>query len=1135
MKTIIVPAAILVVMAMSRHLPYFNRRVHSASAATSSQVCVELEQLSVDLFDIVQNGRVDELQPFSGSKLLNRQNSKGTTLLHAAVQSKNIDMLQFLLKENIIPINAQDSNNETALHISVKIGNTEAMAMLLSRGADDTIKNSEGNPPLHLLVQKDDCCEQLSKFVQHPFDINVKGANNSSIFHSIVEHDNLEALQLIFQVIHTRKLSVEHCFSSQNAIGTTAIHLAAMKGAYKVLDFMLLKAKEYFASRFKEILCIPDGRLNTPLHTAIEHGHKAVIDVLLKHGASPVAIKGEKLPPFHLACIQNKMDIVVAMVDSFGDAILHCRDFTGATPLHNTARCLSDDLFLFVANNGSDPNTQDNNGNTPLHVSVIHGNALRVQTLLDKGADPLIENKYGYNAFQVSIITHRLEALKVLANSEHAKTLRLAIDRNGHCPVHLALHHKFSQSLPILVSLLMSTTGSEIDSKLVTSKDGDGNYILHTAAKTGHVDSLRYLLSLSSSRYLLNGLNNKGFTPLHFAAQSECSDSVLELTDHGAIEQKSYSGDTPFMVACCQGNLETAKILNRISPYSKNEVNDDGDSALHLAARSKNVDIVIFCLDLGIDVVLNRSNESFFDIILLNSDAETAIAVLKHKRFEECIKTCCPDRPNPVLRIIELIPEAFQVVLDRCVTYSPLPSEHPDYSEEYNFKYLTLANQALPPSTHDEGKVGRSNDLKRQLSTEKIMRKENQYAVLNHLIKYKHKGYLVHPLIDTFLKLKWRRYATPYHVFRFLLFLLLATFLSVFVLVIPLTISSETIGDVIANVSSGDASDEVDFKPIIFRFLTLGLCFVNLLMWLFDLNASGLKCLKHAIAESTVWMYGLSLLFIFVFVIPWHGLNSPYFNEVGAIAIFLVWCTVALLLKPFDAVGTFISMMLTVTRNVLGVLMIAVVFILALAFPLYILVGTVEDLTYTTIGMSLLSIIASLNGEIDYGTFARLETMPDFPYTVLTIMFVCALTVVMPIVIINLLIGLAVGDIASIQREAILSQRSVEVRALTKVDKIVPKFFFNKFILQQTYTLYPNKNLWLRASKIVSNLWYEVYSSSTTETNQDNEPTNKENQKKIMDLESKLLKLAHVQAQQSEALERMETMLQTLLQRKDCI
>ncbi len=138
----------------------------------------------------------------------------------------------------------------------------------------------------------------------------------------------------------------------------------------------------------------------------------------------------------------------------------------------------------------------------------------------------------------------------------------------------------------------------------------------------------------------------------------------------------------------------------------------------------------------------------------------------------------------------------------------------------------------------------------------------------------------------------------------------------------------------------------------------------------------------------------ITLLFTFIFVIPWRGLDILYW-EVGAIAVFFGWFTVAVFLQTFEVVGIFVTVMFKVTRNVIGVLLITIVMIFAFAFPLYILVGTVPDLTFTTIGMSLISILASLNGEIDYDTFVRLELLEGFPYTLLTL--VCVLTIIMPI------------------------------------------------------------------------------------------------------------------------------------------
>ena len=1112
-----------------------------------TQVFIEMDESSCDLFDIVQNNHLDQLKQFSGNRLLLQRNREGMSLLHAAVISNNLEALQFLLDENIIPINTQDKNKETSLHLSVKSGSTGTMTMLLKKGADNMIKNSDNNTPLHLLLQSDsESVEQLSEFLKHPVDISVNGANGSSIFHAIVENDNIEALRLIarLQVLDTAKYFYNNTFCLQNDFGMSAIHYASLRGAHKVLDFMLSKARESSDSHLKKVLCHLDKRLNTPLHIAVEHGHKGTVDILLKYKASPTAIEGNKLPPIHLACVQNKMDIAMAMVESFGVEVLLGLDSTGATPLHCCSKSVSEELFCFVVNNGSNLNAQDNNGNTPLHVSVVHGNAGRVEFLLAKGSDPTIQNKSGFNPFHLSILSRRREEFKALAKSQHAKRLSLLPDSQGYWPVHLALKHKFSQSIPTLVSLAMDSDSNFDDLNILAYKDKDGNSFLHTSAESMDVSSLKYLLSLRCSRYLLNCLNSEGLLPLHLAARSGFVASVRELVDHGAVEQISYNGDTPFMLACRHGHLETAKLLIEVSLINKNEVNNGGNSALHLAARSKNVDVILMCLDLGIEITLNNSRESFLDIILRDAVAETAIAILKHKRYEECINMYSPDLSHPILRIIETIPKAFQALLDQCMLCSPLQPEHPDYWEEYNFKYLTLDSGApsLSPQRDERPTEKRGSFLTSSCSTNEAeqpltvqMKKESQYAVLNHLIKYRHRTYLVHPLVNTFLNLKWRRYALPFHVFRFMLFLLLTIVLSIFILVTPLTAQSvETTANTTANYS-GEVSYGFNNSSIVFQFLTLVLCGVNFLVWLLDVYVKGLACVKYLLAESSVWMYGITLFFTFIFTIPWRGLDILYW-EFGAMAVFFGWFTVAVLLQTFEVVGIFITMMFKVTRNVVGVLLITIVMIFAFAFPLYILVGTVPELTFTTIGMSLFSILASLNAEIDYNTFVRLELMRQFPYTVLTIIVVCVLTIIMPIVVTNLLIGLAVGDIASIQKEAILSQRSVEVRTLTAIDKLIPKLYFKKFLQQQTYKLYPNKNIWLKFKRIIHNLWSEVDEledkNAVATTSQDSEQF-KDNRTKIWKLESTLSKIVVEQSQQKETLQRMEEMLRTLISQKE--
>ena len=1107
--------------------------------STNHHHCVSVEMSLADreslrdIFELVRTDNVEKLSSLGGSRQLLSLDESGSTLLHRAVDSQSLAVLQFLLDDGLISINAQDGNGDTPLHLAVRSGNAKAVTMVMERGADDTITNTSQDPPLHVLLRTKNCCELLPIFLKHPISIMVKGARDFTALHVIAEQDKIEALEIVWPVLCSRDSLSELKMYTRDTTGRSPLHIAAHRGSHRVLDFLISKAMECGASP-DHVLHLMDEGCYTPLHTAVDHGHKAVVDVLLKYGASPTTQRGDTLPPIHLACTQSKTDIVKEMVTVCGREILLSEDTHGATPLHCCAKSICDQLFSFVIEHGSDVNAQDNSGTTPLHSAAKQGSAWRVKFLLHKGADPLITNKRGYNPFHLSLIHHREEAMRVLTGSEHASVLSVTPDADGNYPVHLAVKHRVSQAVPTLLSLMSASDCS----KALEFQDAAGNNVLHAAAKYGDVTSVEYVLSQPCSRYLLNSLNSLGHTPLHLAAYSGVTASVRLLLDHGAIANKCHHGDTPFMLACLGGHLEAAALLLEASTVNKSAVNGSGDNALHLAARGKNIDVVLMCLDNGLPITLNKSSQSFFDLILGEGSVEMITGVLRHERWEECLDKCSPHLPHPVLRIIETAPEAYQVVLDRSLTHSAHSPESRDYWVEYRFKYITLDHTqhstplGVPLSNHSTTSIDilpESPVLDGAPPTQEVTHKgksHHSFSVLSHLIKLRHQTYLVHPLIATFLDQKWRRYARFYYTFRFVIFFLFSLFLSVFILTTPPPPQFPPVG----NVTASEDSEGFGTSSVVFRFLTIALALPNLIVWVLDLYILGLNALRHCVSELEVWAHGLTLVLTLIFTVPWEGLNILHW-EVGAVAVFLAWIKVALALQPFSVVGIFVTMLLTVTKNVFSVLVISFIVVCAFALPLYLLLATVPDFTYATIGTSLFSVLASLHAELDYRNFVLLDLTSQLGYPVLAFLFLCLATVVMPIVVINLLIGLAVGDIARIQREAVLSQRAVEVRALMALDSRLPTSLLNR-LSQQSCKHYPNKSVADKVTRAVRGLWSEFAESAANpgraEESRD-EPTHREHLKKLLEMEECVVRVELEQAHQQEALRRIEDMLKTLV------
>lgn len=89
----------------------------------------------------------------------------------------------------------------------------------------------------------------------------------------------------------------------------------------------------------------------TPLHVACNNGQDVVVDVLLQHkvGLNPLNNKGQT--PLHYAAFS-----------------------------HHGALCME-----LLVKAGADPNVQDSDGRTALHMTALHGFYLRTETLISHG------------------------------------------------------------------------------------------------------------------------------------------------------------------------------------------------------------------------------------------------------------------------------------------------------------------------------------------------------------------------------------------------------------------------------------------------------------------------------------------------------------------------------------------------------------------------------------------------------------------------------------------------------------------------------------------------------------------------------------------------------------------------------
>ena len=1018
---------------------------------------------------LAREGKLEEVKATieSFGLTLKEVNENRRTMLHAATETGQTEVMRYLIDSGI-NINATDEDGNTALHLAVLNNQSEAVCLLLESKADDTILNNNQDAPLHVLFRSQNK-DLIAAFLQYPsIELVIPGYRKRTPLHIIAETDNLEALELLHNSICLNKIfkeKVSFRLCAADADNLTPIHLAARTGSARALDSMMCKCMEHGYTP-DIVLSFLDEENSTPLHAAVDGGHFSVVEVLLKHGAVPTHIKADQPPPIHLACSQGKLDMVKVMLQHGGKGILQAHDQFGQTPLHRSAsglNCMG--VLSYLINEGVEVNSIDNQGRTPLTNAIFVGSLCAVRALIRHGADPLIKDSKGHNALHVAIDRRRKAIVGCLLDLPVAAKLVVDCDLQNRNPLHMALYHGYGELVSPLVSAIRLQLSCCIDSH--------GNNFLHLAAASGDHRALTILLDIPSSQTLLNKTNHCGGTPLHEAAGKGHTQCVELLLSHGAMSHRCHMGTTPFMYACLNGHTHCAQLVHDAFSFQKDWTDNKGNNALHLAVKSGNTSTISKALDLGVAITHNLDRVSFFDLILEIPDAKLAMAAVTNSRWQEVLDCSSPDRPHPMIGLIQRLPEVAKVVFDRCRTQSTLDKQDPHFWVKYNFKYLKLdgpqAGDFPEEDPNDEKPEDESVLMKLfdqpaiKYNIESVIAEVPKPScsvllVLREMIRYNRIPLLTHSVVKAFIHSKWRDYGRSVYLIYILLFALQVFLLSAFIIITPNPTQVQQVEEqvMLNNTASGDGDEGTDIQisigSNIVRFLTMLFAAVNSITWFLFTVSLGWNAL-NLIRNSFVWADSLAILFTIIYLLPVHGLDSAVW-EIGSLASFFCWFGLFIKLQPFDVFGVYVTMFMAITRSVFLVLTICFLLIAAFSLSLYVLLGNIP--IFSTVGFSFFTNFGHMLGEIDYTLPILEDKEGNLEYEKLTFLFIILIAILMSIVVMNLLIGLAVGDIDQIQRNAIAEKRTLEVSIFTRLDYSMPKRILRKYD-RQSYTSFPNK------------------------------------------------------------------------------
>ncbi|KAH9488094.1 Transient receptor putative cation channel sub A member 1 [Bulinus truncatus] len=989
-------------------------------------VCL-IEDSPLRILKFAQNGNAKEVARIvqADPTRLHARNNQGQTALHLASHKGHLQVVEVLVEFHP-DLDIVDNQGNTAVHLAVMSCKPEIIDVLLKSGANSMIKNNLQMMPIHVAAELNNI-DVATALLENGVNPNWTGESGMTALHYAAAKDNGDVLKVMMQ--HGGKPCAKCDY------GYYPIHIAAKCAAASAMEAIIDKAIQAGYTR-EQILTFRDRENNLPLHAAVNGGDVKAVKVCLTAGASVKAQQEDGSTPLHFACAQGNIEMIKLMEDIQKEnflAAIFILDVMKMSPLHRAALFNHITIMEYLLEHGADKDSRDINDRTPLLLSASKGCWAAVQLLISKGADVHVKDKKNRNFLHLAVkFGGKLEyfggnLIKDIQDLQNDK------DDFGCTPLHYASREGHLRALDDLIKM----------GAVLNMKNNDKQSPFHFAARYGRYNTCRRLLDSHHGPNIINETDGSGLTALHIAAQNGHTKVVQLLLQRGAVVNKDNDDNTALHHAAANGWTHTMKVLLSVHTNLMDVVNIDGDTPLHVAAKNGQTSATLLLLSMGAKFLYNQQDATFFDYIIQNKSSEVAVAVINHDRWEEVLQICSKTYGCYVLGLIEHLPAVCLNVLDRCQIPSNDDPKSANYHITYNFKYLDTPSKCL--------EIARNSPDQQEFYP--LM---SLYA----MVKNNRVDCLSHPVCVTFLKVKWKHYGVWVYSAYLIVYILFLASLTSFVVNHNSLMHFE--GNNVENSTitflHGNIPDGYRFEPIykICLWFMLIYSFLNIIKEIGQMITMKLRYFAD-IGNGLEWALYITST---VFVLPFLLQKSYHWQwEAGAFSVFLAWFNCLVFLQRFDFFGIYVVMFLEILRTLVQVLCVFSILIIAFGLSFYMLLFREESKAFSTPTLSLLKTFMMML-EMDYmASFNEqyTDTSDDtLHFGNLTLALLTIFVLLMPILLMNLLIGLAVGDIESVQRDARLKRLAMQVDLHINIERKMPIFIHEKVTVTE-YKHYPNR------------------------------------------------------------------------------